>query len=310
MTTSNTPTIPGYSASDLEGMSPDEIQALQDDAIEGAQDADDLALIADEGEEGEEAKDADGKVIEAKADETNTDTPAEEPAAAHRAYTAAAPTDAAAQLEAFKLARTTAKAEDKAALKRLHDGEIDFEEYETAKTKADEAIDAADDSINSLRRDINKAEIAAEMTSQAKQTEWANELKNLTKTAKAEGLDYSSAAMNKEFNDLLYGFAIVAERNNLSDDNLEASRWALKQAHDMMRFKHAAILTKPAAAAAASAPAAQRHSLQSLGGLPNADRAQPDSDSIAKFSQLEGDDLERALASMSKADVDKLMASV
>jgi hypothetical protein len=308
MTTNNNPTIPGYSDADLDGMSPDEIQALQDDAIEGAQDADELALIAEEGDE-DTTKDADGKMIEAKADAANDDTPAEEPAA-RRAYTAAAPTDAAAQLEAFKLARTTAKADDKAALKRLHDGEIDFEEYETAKTKADDAIDAADDAINALRRDINKAEIAAEMTSQAKQTEWANELTNLTKTAKAEGLDYSSAAMNKEFNDLLYGFAIVAERNNLSDDNLEASRWALKQAHDMMRFKHAAILTKPAAAAAASAPAAQRHNLQSLGGLPNADRAQPDSDSIAKFGSLEGDDLERALASMSKADVDKLMASV
>jgi hypothetical protein len=297
MTTNNNPTIPGYSDADLDGMSPDEIQALQDDAIDGAQDADDLALIADEGADA-------GKLVAEGEAELNA--PAEEPAA-HRAYTAAAPTDAAAQLEAFKQARNTAKAEDKAALKRLHDGEIDFEEYETAKTKADDAIDAADDSINALRRDINKAEIAAEMTSQAKQTEWANELNNLTKSAKAEGLDYVNPALNKEFNDLLYGFAIVAERNNLSDDNLEASRWALKQAHEMMRFKHAAILTKPAAA---NTPAAQRHNLQSLGGLPNADRAQPDSDSIAKFGSLEGDDLERALASMSKADVDKLMASV
>lgn len=303
--TNPTQTIPGYTAADLEGMSPDELQALQDDAIEGAQDADELALIADEGSE---AKNDDGNVIDTKADETNTDAPAEE-SATRRAYTAAAPADAAAQLEAFKLARNAAKAEDKAALKRLHDGEIDFEEYETAKTKADEAIDAADDSINTLRKEISKAEISAEMSSQAKQTEWANELSNLTKAAKAEGLDYSTPAMNKEFNDLLYGFAIVAERNSLSDDNLEASRWALKQAHDMMRFKHAASLTKPVVAAA-NTPAAQRHNLQSLGGLPNADRAQPDNDSIAKFSQLEGDDLERALASMSKADVDKLMASV
>jgi hypothetical protein len=72
----------------------------------------------------------------------------------------------------------------------------------------------------------------------------------------------------------------------------------------------AAPAPTPAPAAPAPAPtkkAANPPLPPTLGGLPAADRSLPDDAAgFARFAALEGDDLERAIAKMSKAELDKL----
>lgn len=288
------PTIPGYSADELESLTPEELTALQEDAG------------GEEGDTPEVAAELPAEVLAEDAPAAEAGTEEEAPAPA---YTAAAPADAAAQLEALKQAKLDAKSEDRAALKKLHDGEIDFEEYEAIKTKAEDAIDTANDQMADLKQSISKAQIASEMTQQETARTWNAEVSSLMTAAKAEGLDYKgNEALNKELNGLVRAFGQEATEQGMTDDGLKASKWALKQAHEVMKMRHAALV-KPVAKPA-PVPGAPRHTLTTLNNMPNADRTLGDNDAISKFASLEGEDLERAMASMSKAEVEKLMASV
>lgn len=330
------PTIPGYSDRDLESLTPEELSALESDSgddregIEalakddaaggaGATEGDDKPAGAGAADDGKGAKvDADGKplaVADGKPAGEAAAVVVDEPTQVRKAFTADVPADAVAQMDSAKTAKAAAKTADKEALRKLHDGEIDFEEYETIKTKSEADIETANDTISDLKAAISKAEISAAMTQQELAGAYEREVAGLLKQGKAEGLDYKGdAALNKELNGLVRAFGAEATENGLTDDNLEASKWALAQAHSVMRVRHAAKLTKPAAAGAAGAasenqPAAARHGLTTLAHMPNADRALGDTDAVAKFGQLEGDDLERAMATMSKAEIDKLMAA-
>lgn len=297
-----TPSIPGYTADELESLTPEELSALESDS--GDNEAE-LTEIAAEGTE--DAATGTTDVVEAVAEEPP------EPASEATGYVAQAPADAATQLEALKQQKAAAKAEDRAAFKQLNDGEIDFDAYEAIKNKADEATEAANDKMADIQKAISKAEISAEMAQQETVRTWKSELGNVMTAAKAEGLDYKDAALGKEFDGLLRAFGQEASSQGMSDEGLKASKWALQQAHEVMKVRHAdKLVAKPAAGkpAATTATAAARHSLTTLSSMPNADRALGDNDAISKFSALEGDDLERALAGMSKAEVDKLMASV
>jgi len=292
-----TPSIPGYTEADLASLTPDELSALESDSGDNEEE---LTAIANEGETPAVAS-AEGAATAAEP-ETAPDT---------RTYIAAAPADAAAQLDALKAAKATAKTEDKAALKQLMDGEIDFDAYEAIKTKSDDAIDVANDSITELNKAAAKAEISSEMTAQETARTWGNEVNTLITSAKAEGLDYKgNEALNKELNGLVRAFGQEATEQGMTDDGLKASKWALAQAHEVMKMRHADLVTVKPTALKLVPPGGPRHDLVNLSKMPNADRALGDNDAVAKFGSLDGDDLERAMASMSKADVEKLMASV
>lgn len=294
------PTIPGYTQEDLASLTPEELSALESDSGDNEEELTAIASTAD-GEVDTGVADPAAEVVE------SVETPDDAPAAP--AYTAAAPEDATTQLDAMKAAKATAKSEDKAALKKLMDGEIDFAEYEAIKDKSDSDIDAANESIASLKAVISKAEISAEMTAQETARAWTTEVSGLMTAAKTEGFDYKgNEALNKELNGLVRAFGQEATEQGMTDDGLKASKWALKQAHDVMKMRHADLVktvAKPVPAAGAP-----RHTLTTLNNMPNADRTLGDNDAISKFASLEGDDLERAMASMSKAEVEKLMASV
>lgn len=319
---SKTPNIPGYTAEDLEALTPDEIEALENEHLAGnPADAAELAELAGEGAEGGDAAGTEGKAEgeqgAAGAAEGTTEA-AEEPGDAP-AYVANAPQDAEAQIKAQRDAIQAAKTAEKDALKKLHDGEIDFEEYDQIRNTSDAAVDAANEKLLELNLALNRAQVAEEMTQQQLARAWKGEVSELMKAAATEGLDYKgNAELNKELNGLVRAFGMEATERGMTDEGLKASKWALQQAHATMKLRHPELVkAAPAPAAgtkpneAAGKPAdGKRHNLATLASMPNADRPLGDTDDIAKFGQLEGEELEKAIAGMSPAQVEKLMASV
>lgn len=296
----NPPNIPGYTADELEGLTPDELEALSDDTGDEAQNELE-ALAGNDDDTGKPADTGTGTGTD------TTDTTDEQPDAP--TYKAEAPADAAAQLATQQAARTQAKADDRTALKQLHEGVIDFDEYEAIKDKADAAREAADDAINSLKAVISKAEISAEMTQQEALRAWNTEVSGAMKASKAEGFDYAAnPALHKELNGLVRAFAMEATENGMSDEGLKASKWALSQAQATMRTRHPELYKAPAAGQQQRQAGQPRHNLTTLGGLPSADRGLAENDTMRRIGQLEGDAHERAIGNMSEKEIDRLLA--
>ena len=129
----------------------------------------------------------------------------------------------------------------------------------------------------------------------------------MIKQGKGEGLDYvGDTGLNKEFNSLVKVFGQEAIERGMSDNGLVASKWALAQAHQMMRMRHADKVTPPATASIKN-----RTELRTLARMPSADRVLSDGESVvAKMSNMSAEDMERAMANMTKAQMDELMNSV
>lgn len=319
---SKTPNIPGYTAEDLEALTPDEIEALENEHLAGnPADAAELAELAGEGAEGGDAAGTEGKAEgeQGAAGAAEGTTEAAEETGDAPAYVANAPQDAEAQIKAQRDAIQAAKTAEKDALKKLHDGEIDFEEYDQIRNTSDAAVDAANEKLLELNLALNRAQVAEEMTQQQLARAWKGEVSELMKAAATEGLDYKgNAELNKELNGLVRAFGMEATERGMTDEGLKASKWALQQAHANMKLRHPELVKAAPAPAAGAKPGeaagkpadGKRHNLATLASMPNADRPLGDTDDIAKFGQLEGEDLEKAIAGMSPAQVEKLMASV
>lgn len=227
-------------------------------------------------------------------------------------YIATAPEDAAAQIQAHKDAKTAARAEDRAALKKVNDGEMDFDEYDAIKDKTEKAVDEANDKIADLNKVISKAEISAEMTQQQTRRVWDDILKVVVNSAKAEGFDYmGNTELNKEMSGLMRTFAREAEERGISEEGLKASKWALAQAHSTMKMRHPELVTATTVVAQKpQEPGAPRHRLVTLGGLPSADRAPIVNDEVSRFAVVPGHQVAQNIAAMSKADAEKLFDSL
>lgn len=201
--------------------------------------------------------------------------------------------------------RTALLTQKNEAFAKLIDGEITAAEYSTIENDVlskIRAIDAAE----------VKAQVSSEITQQQLEHAWDKEVATLVKVAKKEGLDYAgNKELNSEFDTLVRVFSSEAAQKGMSDEGLVASKWALAQAHSVMKARYG-ITTQPAKNQDDTPPAekASRHNLQTLSGLPNADRAQVDNDTISRLGGLGGEDLEMAMATMSEKDVNKLLASV
>ena len=201
--------------------------------------------------------------------------------------------------------RTVLLTQKNEAFAKLLDGEITAAEYSTIENDVFEKIRAIDSAEV-------KAQVANEMTQQQMVREWEKEVNTLVASAKKEGLDYAgNQELNAEFDTLIRVFSNEAAQKGMSDEGLKASKWALAQAHSVMKARHGIVAptqkTQDPAPAAEKAP---RHNLQTLSGLPNADRAQVDNDTISRLGGLAGEELEMAMATMSEKDVNRLMASV
>jgi hypothetical protein len=201
--------------------------------------------------------------------------------------------------------RTSLLAQKNEAFAKLIEGEITAAEYSSIENDVLSKIKEID------HAEV-KAQVAGEMTQQQMQREWGKEVNTLEISALKEGLDYvGNQGLRAEFDTLVRVFGAEAIKNGMSDEGLKASKWALAQAHSVMKMRHG-IVAPPAKNSEQSQAAekAPRHTLQTLSGLPNADRAPIDNDTISRLGGLAGEDLEKAMATMSEGEVAKLMASV
>lgn len=120
-------------------------------------------------------------------------------------------------------------------------------------TQAAAAIAAAEPVLqppvgNSVAGVDSTHKTAHEMWQQEVNRVYQAEVDALMTAAKAEGLDYKgNATLSKEFNRLVRDFDAEATAQGMTDDGLKASKWALKQAHDVMRMRHADQLVNAAA---------------------------------------------------------------
>lgn len=305
---------PTYTEADLADLTPEERSAIE---AESGDNADILNELAG-GDDGTAAAPAAAPAAD------GTATPGAEGADGAAAPAAPAPYTAGvdaeklqADLDAEKKAITDARAEETEALRKLNDGEIDFAEYQAVRDKVTATVDAANDKIRTIDRDLTRATVASEMTAQQAAKAWKGLVNNYVNVeAKADGVDYTGDAGKeraKEFQTLVTVFGKEAAERGMEDgDNLEASRWALAQAREIMRSRHGKAPTAappaPAGAPAAPAPGAPRHNLATLGTMPAAAGNVQQSDALSKAATLEGDDLERWLASQPKELVDSIMA--
>lgn len=67
---------------------------------------------------------------------------------------------------------------------------------------------------------------------------WQSEVSTLIEKAAAEGLNYQDTKLRKEFDGLIRAFATEASQRGMSDEGLEASKWALQRAHETMKKRY------------------------------------------------------------------------
>ena len=306
-----------YTKEELATLTPEELSALE---LENG-DEDILNELA--GNDDQASDDASANSDQDNADDANTDANASAAGDADTAKTddeaksdqektddqsqgdAIKPIYQAESAADFDSQRTTLLTQKNEAFAKLIDGEITAAEYSTIENEVLSKIRAIDSAEV-------KAQVSAEMTQQQMLREWEKEVNSLVVSAKKEGLDYDgNEKLKDELNTLVRVFGAEAEQKGMSDEGLKASKWALAQAHSVMKTRHGILA--PAPKAQQQVPAtekAPRHNLQTLSGLPNADRAQIDNDTISRLGGLVGEELEMAMATMSEKDVNKLMASV
>lgn len=321
--------IEGYTKDELASLTPDELSALENDAgdsdgtleeIAGGDDTDAAAVEAAataqaeadataakpeaEGKPAADDKTGDAKPIEKPAAEAaKTETPAEEDEQLNLSSFKPETPDGA---DALRTELETRKAD---AFQKLMDGTMEPDDYKII-----------DKEVSAKLAELQSAAITDRVTAKIERQElekaWNSELNATLKAGANDGIDYAKTpALKDEFMDLVGAFGVAADRKGMSDKNLEASKWALAQAHDVMRMRHgkAAAVADPVVPAAkteAEKTPGQRHDLKTLGALPSADRTQVNDDVLSKFSTAEGEDIEKLMARMSPADVERLMASV
>lgn len=291
--------MPGYTEEDLRGLSAAERAILEADDEDGNED--ELRALA-EAEEG--AEDSGGEAAEdsaddaSAADEAGKDDDAEqeeEEPAGPASFTPETPADAATTRETLE----TKKAE---AFQKLMDGEIDAEAYR-----------AIDKEVSAKLEDLLGAAITDRVTAKLTQAEmekaWTSEVKGLYKAASAEGIDYAkNDEARKELDGLVRVFGAEAIQRGMNDDGLKASRWALKQAHEVMKMRHGKPAAAPAAAPAAN-PKASR--APDLSGLPPSLSKVPvaaDQSITSEFAHLDsltGAALERAVARLTPEQLER-----
>lgn len=288
-----------YTAEELATLTPEERSAMELET--GDEDA--LNSIANE-----EDEDGEQNVDSSSADQSTDDVSnkANDDEVVEPNNDATSPiykVDAPEDTQALRAELSTKKSD---ALAKLLDGEITAAEYSSIESDVMAQITAMDTAIV-------KAQVAQEMTQQQLQREWKKELDSLAATAKTEGLDYKAdAAKGEEFDTLLRVFGNEAIAKGMTDDGLKASKWALAQAHSVMKTRYG-IVTKVAAAKqeVAQEPKGPRHGLTTLTNMPIADRANVSNDTVSRLGSLNGaDDLEKAMATMSEKEIEQLMASV
>ena len=306
---------------DHQGLSPAEIEALTNDSLDAEglpkADADDLAAAA-------RAHDEPDAIDESAYTDDEAPKPAAaaaKPAAAPAPTSVDIPVDSSTQappppqyrveLPADADARlATLRTEKQAARTEMLDGTMTAESYGAIEDRVDAAADEIKDQVRTakLMQEFNEQAAAAAETARHQ-----TDLNRSIEGFKAQGIDYRAAPLLFDiFNRQLQALgteriALLAKEGRADDKDLN---WYADEAH---RRTVAGLGLKPTAAAApATAPKTARGVDRStlpptLAHVPPAAIVSTGGDEFAHLSNLNGADLERALAKFTPEQMDRYL---
>lgn len=285
-----------YTKEDLAGLTPDEAEAL---LAEQQPEVDTMAEIASE-----------------TPTETQVETPAAEtePVAAETPAAESAPENAEAKPEAeageetppvrdfipeFKstlkdghsesVADLTAKANE--LNEKLRNGEIDIVDYVSQK-------DVIDAELFELRLSADRAKWASEQNEQITAQRWKWEVDR-----------FLSQKSSEMYSDKIAFAALNAAINEIAtnpDNQNRSQAWLLEEADRQVRSRFG-VASAPVALVPKPEPAAPITGPKTISAIPAAAPAPVGDDLMSKIGMLEGEELERYVARLSPADVDKLV---
>ena len=295
-----------YSEEDLATLTPEERAVILDDGLS----EDDQKLLSsiangddDENEEddvddADHTQNDDAQPVEASAKvdnegEKKSDVEQEKPERFRTHYQADVPVDFPVKIE-----QISARMDDLTA--KFKAGEIEFDEFQAGSR-------AADIERTELIKAQTKAEIAAEMTQQSAQQEWAFLVKSFVKSvAKEGGTDYIKDEVKR--NDL-DGFIKVLATNPSNND--KDPEWFLEEAHKRVNALYGIGETKKQTASTESKPVRKPHLdnlPKNLSNVPGSDGPGDLNDEFSAIDALTGDKLEAAIARMTPAQREKFMS--
>mgnify|MGYP001601495887 CR=1 FL=1 len=190
------------------------------------------------------------------------------------------------------------------AFKKLLNGEIEPADYQKIERETNTQIEA-----------LNAAEITDRVTAKIslneRQKAWDGEVAGSFERLEAAGVKVTTEARLIELDRLIKVFGNEAMASGMSDTGMVASKWALKEAERVMvsRYGKAPSAAAPAAAKTDTKGAAARPNLQTLGGLPSADRNSTGDEIMSQIATDTGEDLEMRIAKMAPDAVKALLAN-
>lgn len=291
-----------YSDAELAGLTPDEQEALRADAAVSAEAeaSSEAAVAAEEAATVAATAEADAAAAAADGGEPSSDKPdgtelkaAEAAEAAESVeftpkFTADMPEGAADRLLEIQT-------EKDSLVERFNDGEIDMPALMAGMSRLD------DERVTLVVAQENAKFAERQNDSQRKQRwEWEQE--------RFFGNDKNAAT----YADPVMVAALDSQVKILANDKANSSRkasWFLEEADRLVRarFTGAATPATPATPTPAAAGREPQPTVRTLAGLPAAAPAPVGDDVMGKISLLEGEDLEKFMAKMPTADVDKLL---
>lgn len=292
-----------YSDAELAGLTPDEQEALRADAAVSAE----AEAEADASSEAAAAADASAAAVAAEEAATVAAT-----AEADAAAAAAADKPDGTELKAAESAEFTPKftadmpegaadrlleiqTEKDSLVERFNDGEIDMPALMAGMSRLD------DERVTLVVAQEN-AKFAEHQNASLRTQRWVWEQERFF------GNDKNAAT----YADPVMVAALDSQVKILANDKANSSRkasWFLEEADRLVRarFTGAATPATPATPTPAAAGREPQPTVRTLAGLPAAAPAPVGDDVMGKISLLEGEDLEKFMAKMPTADVDKLL---
>lgn len=309
---------------ELEMLSPEEAAVLQaegadahlntmgDTVLPGPTEKPAPAAQADEADDTPAAEGETANAADENEGSTTDAAPTKEEASAALQELEPAPTAPPPKPQAFDVPDTAALTDQRKALRtekrdltaKWSAGEVTDEEY------ADQT-DALDDKLATLIASQTEAATLQRINSQnearAKADAEAAENHAMFATAqasKAAGLiDYGTNKVAAAQFDSLFAAAKIDPANA----KLSAQQVVEKAHKAVLALNGLVEAPKPRAETAAPAAPAPRNVPPSIGGLPNASQTVVQDELLAQFNQLEGDDAERFMSSLTDKQVDRLM---
>ncbi|WP_312463012.1 hypothetical protein [Comamonas sp.] len=301
---SNDPDLHGLTEDDLEGLSEAEREALLAD--DGGADDNQVNDNDDDGsgdEDQNQVEAAAGGAAAAAADAgngtANTNEQEQEQELQEHEQPAPASVPKTLAPDDIKDQRAQLRKERAEAQRKVFDGLMEPEEFESIENGIQDKLDAL---VRAEAVDQTRSQISFERMT----AEYDSELAQYQKAAKAAGLDISQGDLKVEFERMVALCAQDAVERGLTDapGNIAASKAGLKDAMVLMQARHGKTVTlpsgKPAAPAQKPRPKVDDRSKipPSLANVPAAAEAKVGDDEFAHLEGMEIADQERAVARM------------